>query len=487
MSRILNQISQAALRHRAGIRRWMPKRLHHLVGTLARRVIQAVEASGPASDGPGLAEAGLAFPEPLRSPQDHRRDTVVLVNDALASGGSERQIVNTLVGTGKRGAVETRLLCWRLEETPELDFYAADLRRAGIDFANVSDQPSCLTEAERARLTGWLDGTLGWVPQDIRNKILRLAGDLVRHRPAVLHGWQDENALVSAFAGLLAGVPRIVVATRNVNPSGFGYHRPFMRTAYQVLARHSEIVFVNNSAVGARDYERWIGLPEGRFSVLYNGVDAEASGVPNPQQRIDARSSLGLPREGRVIGTLIRLNREKRPLLWLAVAARCLQRHPDLRFLMAGDGAMRDTILAEAGRLGIGDRLLMPGAVRPAQRALHAMDVFLLTSEQEGLPNVTLEAGAAGLPVVTTDAGGARETILIGETGLLVAGNDRAESALVAELSEAVCSILEDPQWPERVRHRGPLFVRDSFGVDRMIEETLGCYFHDAVLSQRDR
>lgn len=487
MSRLLNQISQAALRHRAGIRRWMPKRLHHVVGMLARGFIQAAEATGSGLDKLAFGETGLTFPDPLRLPEAFHRDTILLVNDALASGGSERQIVNTLAGLDARSGVEARLLCWRLGETPELDFYAADLKRAGIAFANVSDEPSGLTEDERESVTAWLDNTLGWVPQDIRNKILRLTGDLVRHRPAVVHGWQDENALVAAFAGLLAGVPRIVVATRNVNPSSFGYHRPFMRTAYQLLAQRSEIVFVNNSAVGARDYESWLGLAEGRFSVLYNGVDVGSSGAPGPQQRAEARMSLGLPREGPVIGTLIRLNREKRPLLWLAVADRCLQRHPDLRFLMAGDGPMRDAILSEAAKLGIGDRLLVPGAVSPAQRALHAMDVFLLTSEQEGLPNVTLEAGAAGVPVVTADAGGARETVRIGETGLLVVGDGRTETDLVAELSDAVCSILENPQWPERVRHQGPEFVKDNFGIERMIDETLAYYSLDAVSSQRDR
>lgn len=484
MSRLLNQISQAALRHRARIRRWMPKRLHHVVGTLARGLIQAAEAPG---SGIALEESGLEFPDPLRPPHAFRKGTTLLVNDALASGGSERQVVNTLVGLTARGGVETRLLCWRLGETLELDFYAADLQRAGIAFANVSETPSCLSQADRERVTNWLDGTLDWVPQDIRDKILRLTGDIIAHRPALVHGWQDENALVTAFAGLLAGVPRIVVATRNVNPSGFGYHRPFMRAAYQVLARHPEIVFVNNSAVGARDYEAWIGLVEGRFSVLYNGVEVESTGPPSPQQRTEARASLGFPQEGRIIGTLIRLNREKRPLLWLAVADRCLQRHPDLRFLVAGDGPMRDTILSEAVKLGIGDRLLVPGAVRPAQRALHAMDVFLLTSEQEGLPNVTLEAGAAGVPVVTTDAGGARETIRVGETGVLIAGTNRTEADLVAELSDAVCSILEDPQWPERVRRQGPEFVRDNFGVERMIDETLTHYFDDAVLSHNER
>jgi len=487
VSRLLTQISQVALRHRARVRRWIPKRLHHVVGTFARRFIQSVEASGTDPDKHAFGDAGLAFPEPLRPVEHFRRDAVLLVNDALASGGSERQIVNTLLGLQARGGIEAGLLCWRLGETPELDFYVPDLAGAGIAFANVSEEPSSLTEAERERVSSWLDDTLGWVPRDIRDKILRLTGDLVRLRPAIVHGWQDENALVAAFAGLLAGVPRIVVATRNVNPSGFGYHRPFMRSAYQVLARHVEIVFVNNSAVGARDYEAWIGLAEDRFSVLYNGVEVRSSGAPDPRQRAEARVSLGLPPEGRVIGTLIRLNREKRPLLWLAVAERCLRRHRDLRFLMAGDGPMRDTILTEAEKLGIADRLLVPGAVSPAERALHAMDVFLLTSEQEGLPNVTLEAGAAGIPVVTTDAGGARETIRIGETGLLVGGNDRAETDLVADLSDAVCSILEDPQWPERVHRMGPEFVKNNFGVERMLDETLSFYSDDAVSSQRDR
>jgi len=471
--RLLNRLSQAALRHRATIRRILPKGLHHLAGTLARGLIRAVEA---ARSGAAAGADGLTFPEPLRPPEFFRPHCVAMVNDGLSSGGSERQIVNTLTGLQARAGFDAQLLCWRLGETPDLSFYAADLERAGIPFRNVCDKPDFFPHSDIAGAKLWLDEALDWAPQDVRDKILRLTADLVALRPGIVHGWQDETALVTGFAGLLAGVPHILVAARNVNPSGFGYYRPFMGPAYAALAACPRIVFVNNSAAGARDYERWAGLPPGRFAVLRNGVEQTGAGAPSPAERRRARSQLELPEAAEIIGTVMRFNQEKRPLLWLQTARKCLARRPQAHFLMAGDGPMRAKLQSEAKRLGIADRLHLPGPVRPVETALHAMDLFLLTSRFEGLPNVTLEAGLAGLPVVTTDAGGARETIRIGETGLVVEADGLDENQLAEALGDAVCTVLEDPAWTDRARRLGPAFVSDTFGMRRMIDETIALY-----------
>ena len=489
----MNRISQAALRHRASIRRLMPKSLHHIVGTLARGFIRAVESADGRAGAIAAGKAPVQFPGPLRPVDAFRKNSVILVNDALSSGGSERQIVNTLVGLKTKSNLDARLLCWRLDEGPELRFYADDLLQAGVPFGNVSTEMSAdaadeaaggdkaRSDLELREARAWLDENLEWIPPDVRDKIIRLTADLVRHRPGTVHGWQDEIGLVTAFAGILAGVPRIVLATRNVNPSGFGYHRPFMRAAYRIIASLPDLVFLNNSAAGARDYETWIGAPTGRFKVLYNGIDFSEIAPPDPSARAAARDNFGLADASKVIGTVIRFNQEKRPLLWVQTASRILARFPDVRFIMAGDGPMHAKTLAEAKRLGLDDRLALPGAVRPIGAVLQAMDVFLLTSQFEGLPNVTMEAGAAGLPVITTDAGGARETILIGETGLVVPeadliGDNPDEAQLAEALANAVCTVLEDPAWTERALRLGPAFVRDNFSMDRMIAETVAHY-----------
>jgi glycosyltransferase involved in cell wall biosynthesis len=97
----------------------------------------------------------------------------------------------------------------------------------------------------------------------------------------------------------------------------------------------------------------------------------------------------------------------------------------------------------------------------------------MLSSRTEGLPNAVIEAQAAGVPVVAFDVGGVAETMIPGETGLLV--KDLTAGALAA----AVLGALADPEWRGRAATLGPDFVRSTFSLDKMIV-TLSGIFREA-------
>src|SRR5207249_119758 len=111
-------------------------------------------------------------------------------------------------------------------------------------------------------------------------------------------------------------------------------------------------------------------------------------------------------------------------------AARLISRtRPDARFLIVGEGPMRSGIESEIVREGISNRVHVLGMRKDAQRLIQVLDVLVLTSTSEGLPNVLLEAAVAGTPVVTTAAGGAAEVVLDGETGFVVRVGDAGSIA----------------------------------------------------------
>ena len=99
----------------------------------------------------------------------------------------------------------------------------------------------------------------------------------------------------------------------------------------------------------------------------------------------------------------------------------------------------------EANRRGLGDRLRLMPPTQQLSLTLSAFDVFVLTSQYEGTPNVVLEAGLAGVPVVAMDAGAVAETVLEGRTGYVVrddaamSDDDRA-----ASIADRVVAILRD-------------------------------------------
>ena len=100
------------------------------------------------------------------------------------------------------------------------------------------------------------------------------------------------------------------------------------------------------------------------------------------------RDRLGIPAGAPVVGTVIRFSPVKQPLLWIEAAALVSRARPDCHFVIFGTGPMRDDVIAVAKRQGFADRLHCPGTTENPALGLSLFDVFLLTSQVEGTPNV---------------------------------------------------------------------------------------------------
>lgn len=397
----------------------------------------------------------------------------ILVNNALAWGGVERQIVYTLLGLGAQSADSHGLLCVRLGIDANYDFYRSSLTEFKGFVRNVitMDEARSALETEltnEQRLA--IEGCIGWLPSDAKQEVWRFLADFLRLRPAVVHVWQDALSITAGFAARIAGVPRIIVSGRNVAPVHFGYHRAHMKHGYGELASCPGITMLNNSEAGMRSYASWLDLPEERFSVLRNGIDTATISRPAPVEVNALRAELGIPVGVPIIGSIFRLYDEKRPLLWAKSAAIVAQHRPDAHFVVFGSGPLRDQMLKLARGNELEHRLHLPGTIANPALGLGLFDIFLLTSKFEGTPNVVLEASLMGIPVVATDAGGTSEAVQEGITGYVV------HSASAAELGTQIISILDDASFGEQVSVSGPRFVLERFGLERMIAETLALH-----------
>jgi glycosyltransferase involved in cell wall biosynthesis len=395
---------------------------------------------------------------------------IILVNAGLAAGGAERQIANTLIGLKERGYEDILFLGEYLHRTAGLDFHLPLLLRAGIAAEPVTRNMGGATRPDwpaSKELISLLCSLPGAMPEEILN----LAEDFKQRRPELVHAWQDSTSIKAAIAGLIAGVPRIVLASRNLIPENFAYYQEYMRPAYQALMERVEIVFLNNSDAGAEDYSRWLDAPAGRFSVLRNGVELSSLAKPPENTVSTYRRSLGIPQTAPVVGSVFRFWSEKRPMLWLETAKVLAAKLPEAHFLVIGDGPMREEMESFIRKARLNARFHLPGSRCDVAMPLSAMSAFLLTSEFEGTPNVLLEAQWLGLPVVATDAGGTREAIHQGVTGWCCSEPDPEMMAM------KLFELLTDPAAMERCHAAGPSFVAAHFGMDRMIDETLGLYF----------
>jgi glycosyltransferase involved in cell wall biosynthesis len=135
----------------------------------------------------------------------------------------------------------------------------------------------------------------------------------------------------------------------------------------------------------------------------------------------------------------------------------------DFRVELVGDGPERAALEAHAASLGLSDRVRFLGERPDVDRLLPTMDVFVLSSREEGIPNALLEAMAAGRPSVATAVGGTPEVMRDGETGWIVP--PRSPERLAAALEQA----LDDPAEAARRGDNARRYAREVLSIDAMV------------------
>jgi glycosyltransferase involved in cell wall biosynthesis len=393
---------------------------------------------------------------------------IVHVCGNLGPGGAERQILYTLAGLANKSCESVQLLCYYLGSTmARHDFYLPAFKAAGVPvrpirrhtaIGDIANMPLPLREVAHI------------LPAGLAEDIADLYWEFSELRPEVVHSWLDWNNERAGIAAALAGVPRIVLSGRNMNPTHFVFHEPYMRSAYQTLLRLPHVTMLNNSKAGAVDYASWLGMEPKLIRSIYNGIDFGSRCRPLQGDIAAARKKLSLDPAAFVVGGVFRFAAEKRPLLWVDTAAQVALRVPNARFILFGEGEMAGEMQKSILALGLEDRVLFGGVISDILEAISMMDILLLTSEVEGLPNVVLEAQWVGTPVVATAAGGTSEALEIGRTGWIV------DSADPVKLAEAIHRLFQNPEERSAVQRLGPALVKRRFGVMRMVEETLDVY-----------
>jgi glycosyltransferase involved in cell wall biosynthesis len=279
------------------------------------------------------------------------------------------------------------------------------------------------------------------VDADGETRVRELVRALRRLRPSVAHVMDVWPQAV--VAARLARVPRVLVThhtpelPRRDNPAG----RAWQRLGW--LAR-PEVIYTSE-ADRVRDGRR-------PSHVVALGIDLTRFDGAEPALHSDRP----------LVGNVARLAPQKDHRT-LIEAARLV---PEAEFVVAGDGELRE----ELERLAEGSSVRFLGARDDVPGVLASLDVFAFPSLFEGLCLAVIEAQAAGVPVVATPVGGIRETVVDGETGLLVPTGDPPA------LAAAIRHLLEDRPAAEAMADEAKRRVRARYSVDTMIVETLRLY-----------
>jgi glycosyltransferase involved in cell wall biosynthesis len=212
---------------------------------------------------------------------------------------------------------------------------------------------------------------------------------------------------------------------------------------------------------------RRCAVPLQGIDIVPNGLDLPP--LPDATDRATARRDLGLPHDDTLLLFVGRLVPEKNlPLLIDAVARMAPSRRP--RVWLAGEGPERGRVEAEIARHGLGEVVRLLGERSDIRRLMHAADLLVLPSREEGLSNVLLEAMASGLPVIATAVGGSPELIDDRVTGRLLPSDD------VAALAATIAALAGDAEERRRLAAAARAQAEARFTLGAMVEHTASIY-----------
>jgi GalNAc-alpha-(1->4)-GalNAc-alpha-(1->3)-diNAcBac-PP-undecaprenol alpha-1,4-N-acetyl-D-galactosaminyltransferase len=350
---------------------------------------------------------------------------LTLVVSSLGPGGAER-VVATLANTWvRRGSAVTVLT---LDDGARPPFYPLD--------PAIRHVPLAVTAVSR----GWTEGlarNLG------RIRVLRRA--IRASRPDAVVSFTDTTNVLTLCAARFTRWP--VVASEHSDPERHPLPLAWKRLMLVSYRWASAIVTPN------RETREW--FPP--------GLRARTHVIPNPIPAGAVPPGGDGGRGGGLVVSIGRLSEEKGHDRLLEAFARLAPARPGWRLFIAGDGPLRGELEDLRDRLGLRERVELPGLVQDVTGLLARADLYVLASRREVFPMALCEAMASGVPAVAMEyRPGVREIVRDGVDGVVVPAGD------VPALAAAMGCLMDDPAERRRLGARAVEVVQ-RYGVDRVL------------------
>ena len=198
---------------------------------------------------------------------------------------------------------------------------------------------------------------------------------------------------------------------------------------------------------------------------LYNGIDLTRFDRPNPQRRQEVRATLGLGEKTPMITTVAVLRPAKGIQFMLEAMPAILQRVPDARYVVVGDGDHGKALHAIVAEKGLQDHVIFTGVRSDVPDLLAASDLFVLPTLDDALPTVLAEAMASRVPIVASRVGGIPEMVSDGYNGLLVSPQN------VEQLAFSCQNLLSDPTLAQQLRENGHQVAYQRYDIRKQAQK----------------
>jgi L-malate glycosyltransferase len=291
----------------------------------------------------------------------------------------------------------------------------------------------------------------------------RLSRVIKRLQPEIIHAHDPHGIAMASLALSLgaasSGIAAPLVASRRVD-----FH--LKGNSFSRWKHHQVDCFI-----AASDAIRTMlisdGVPEERTTTVHEGIDL---GHVRAAPRVNVHEAFWLPHQAPVVGNVAALVPHKGQRHLVEAARLVVREIPDARFIILGEGELREPLERLVRDHHLEKHVLLPGFRTDVLGCIKAFDLFAMSSVTEGLGTSLLDAMACSRAIVATSAGGIPEIVEDGVTGSLVPPRDHAAMA------RQIVRLLKDEALRQRMGEAGYARVSARFTVERMVEETAAVY-----------
>ncbi len=211
------------------------------------------------------------------------------------------------------------------------------------------------------------------------------------------------------------------------------------------------------------------GVKPEKVTTILNGVDTEKFSAEK-YNKLALRHKYNIDATTIVVSFIARLSTEKNPTEFVRIAKYFVEKFPNSKFIIAGDGYLRKKVEAEIQKYNLQENFLMLGFVNNVAEILTLTDIFLSCSLTEGLPLNILEAMAMGVPVIAHSVGGIKEIIKDGNNGFLV---NKIDPELYLEKFK---QIVENQNLKSQISKNAIQTIKSSYDIRSTAKKMMDVY-----------
>lgn len=350
---------------------------------------------------------------------------IIIVTTSLGKGGAERVatlLANHYTNLGYKVHV---VMLWHNIIEQELD--------SRVDIVDLSnDSKSPYIDIIRVTIA-----------------LRRLIKDI---QPISVVSFIAQNNIVSYIASRGLGV-RIFPSER-IDPSIGGRSKIFSHILEYVYGHSTKTILQTKRAKSFFNKK-----VQSNCEIIYNPV------VLNHKTRIQSQKK---------IVSVGRLTEQKNHRMLIDAFFKLHKEYPDYKLVIYGEGELRDSLEEQIHGYGMEGTILLPGIVQDVSEHIRDAEIFVLSSDYEGLSNALLEAMMIGLPVISTNCSGSDEIISDGENGILIPTGD------TEALYNSLAILIKKPEMADKLGKNSQIFAEKSFSLNIVLDNW------DRVILQND-